>query len=107
MNEPGSTSTMLKKFGDGKTDDRQHNNKRFACMLAGQSSSTELLRSCPVVTAAGQSLGRVQSVLIEMRSRQLRYVVLAPHQGKSSVVIPWQALYFDSTLVRLVYYTYS
>jgi hypothetical protein len=98
---------MLKTFEGGSTDSRQQKNKRFACMLAGQSSSTELLRACPVVTAAGQSLGRVRSVLVEERSRQLSYVVLAPHRGKSAVVIPWQALYFDSALVRLVYYTYS
>lgn len=82
-------------------------NKRFLCLLAGQSSSTELLRSCPVVTATGQSIGRVKSVLVDVRNRQLRYVVLAPQQGKSAVVIPWQVLYFDSALVRLVYYTYS
>ena len=38
---------------------------------------------------------------------QLRYVVVAPNQGKAPIVIPWQALYFDSTRVRLVYYTFS
>lgn len=81
--------------------------KRFSCLLAGQSSATELLRSCLVVTASGQRLGRVRSVLVDTHSRQLRYVMLAPHQGKSAVVIPWHALYFDSALVRLVYYTFS
>ncbi len=81
--------------------------KRFHCLLAGQSSSTELLRSCPVVTATGQNIGRVKSVLVDARNKQLRYVVLAAQQGKSAVVIPWQVLYFDSALVRLVYYTYS
>lgn len=81
--------------------------KRFLCLLAGESTSTELLRSCPVVTATGQSIGRVKSVLVDARNRQLRYVILAPQQGKSAVVIPWQVLYFDSALVRLVYYTYS
>lgn len=82
-------------------------NKRFLCLLAGQSSHTELLRSCPVVTATGQCIGRVKSVLVDAKNRQLRFVVLAAQKGKSAVVIPWQVLYFDSALVRLVYYTYS
>lgn len=81
--------------------------KRFTCMRAGQSSATELLRSCPVVTANGQAMGRVRSVLVDVRSRQLRYVIVAPNNSKATVVIPWQALYFDSELVRLVYYTFS
>ena len=81
--------------------------KRFSCLLAGQSTSTELLRSCPVVTATGQSIGRVRSVLVDCRNHQLRYVVLAASQGKSPVVISWQNLYFDSVMVRLVYYTFS
>jgi hypothetical protein len=97
----------LKTIDGGAADTNRSAGKRFNCLLAGQSTATELLRSCPVVTASGQSLGRVLSVLVEVRSRQLRYVMLAPHQGKASVTIPWHALYFDSALVRLVYYTYS
>lgn len=97
----------LKTFDGGATVTNRIGGKRFSCLLAGQSSATELLRACPVVTASGQSLGRVRSVLLDMRSRQLRYVMLAPHHGKASVAIPWHALYFDSALVRLVYYTYS
>ncbi len=97
---------MLKTFEGGPAAGKG-NRRRFACMSAGQSSATELLRSCPVVTATGQAMGRVRSVLVDVRSRQLRYVVVAPQHGKANVVIPWQALYFDSSLVRLVYYTYS
>ncbi len=98
---------MLNSFDDGSSVGRRCGPKRFACMVAGQSSATELFRSCPVVTAVGHPLGRVRSVLVDARSRQLKYVVVAPHQGKAPIVIPWQALYFDSTQVRLVYYTYS
>ncbi len=98
---------MLKTFKGGGVSGTRAGRKRFACMSAGQSSATELLRSCPVVTATGQSLGRVRSVLVDVRSRQLRYVIVSPHNGKAPVVIPWQALYFDSALVRLVYYTFS
>jgi hypothetical protein len=97
----------LKTIDGGAAATNRPGGKRFTCLLAGQSSATELLRSCPVVTASGQSLGRVRSVLVDTRTRQLRYVMLAPHQGKSPVAIPWHALYFDSALVRLVYYTFS
>jgi PRC-barrel domain len=81
--------------------------KRFTCMTAGQSSATELLRSCPVVTAAGQAMGQVRTVLVDARSRQLRFVTVISNNSKGTVTIPWQALYFDSDLVRLVYYTFS
>jgi hypothetical protein len=81
--------------------------KRFTCMTAGHSSATELLRSCPVVTAAGQTMGQVRSVLVDARSRQLRFVTVISNNSKATVTIPWQALYFDSDLTRLVYYTFS
>lgn len=98
---------MLKTFEGNQAAGLTQGRKRFTCMAAGQSSATELFRSCPVVTAVGQLLGRVRSVLVDVRSRQLRYIVVAPNHGKAPIVIPWQALYFDSTQVRLVYYTYS
>jgi len=97
---------MLKNV-EGGSGAAKARRRRFACMTAGQSSATELLRSCPVVTASGQAMGRVKSVLVDVRSRQLRYVIVASHGSKAPVVIPWQALYFDSSLVRLVYYTFS
>ncbi len=95
------------KTSDASLAGGNRSRRRFACMSAGQSSATELLRACPVVTATGQAMGRVRSVLVDVRSRQLRFVVVAPQNSKANVVIPWQALYFDSSLVRLVYYTYS
>lgn len=97
----------LKTIDGGAVATNRLRGKRFSYLLASQSTATELLRSCPVVTASGQRLGRVHSVLVDMHSRQLRYVMLAPNQGKSTVTIPWNALYFDSALVRLVYYTFS
>ena len=81
--------------------------KRFNCMTAEQSSATDLLRSCPVVTATGQAIGRVRSVLVDARSRQLRFVNVNFTYSKATVTIPWQALYFDSDLARLVYFTFS
>ena len=98
---------MLKTSTDAKQPDDRGTGKRFTSMTAGQSSATELLRSCPVVTATGQTMGRVRSVLVDARSRQLRFVTVTPNASKASVTIPWQTLYFDSELVRLVYYTFS
>ncbi|MEO0313681.1 MAG: hypothetical protein RI928_137 [Pseudomonadota bacterium] len=98
---------MLKTSSDAKRPNEPGARKRFTSMTAGQSSATELLRSCPVVTATGQTMGRVCSVLVDARSRQLRFVTVTPNASKASVTIPWQALYFDSELARLVYYTFS
>lgn len=81
--------------------------KRFNCMTAEQSPATDLLRSCPVVTATGQAIGRVRSVLVDARSRQLRFVCVNSNNSKATVTIPWQALYFDTDLSRLVYFTFS
>jgi hypothetical protein len=97
---------MLKTFTEKNPQTPSDVGKRFSCVKAGQSSATALLRSCPVVTASGQSVGRVHSVLVDTRSRQLRYVIVPSESGKASIIIPWQALYFDSALVRLVYYTF-
>ena len=98
---------MLKTLNDPKRPNDCGVRRRFTSMTAGQSSATELLRSCPVVTAAGQRVGRVRSVLVDARSRQLRFVTVTPDSSKATVTIPWQTLYFDSELVRLVYYTFS
>ncbi len=98
---------MLKTSNDPTQPNGQRTRKRFTCMTAGQSSVTELIRSCAVVTATGQTIGRVHSVLVDVRSRQLRFVTVAPDNSKATVTIPWQALYFDAELTRLVYYTMS
>lgn len=81
--------------------------KRFSCIVARDSAATELLHGCPVVTAGGEPIGHVKSILIDIKTRQLRYIMLSPRRGNASVAIPWHALYFDSALVRLVFYTYS
>lgn len=98
---------MRKTSNDATQPNGRSTRKRFTCMTAGQSSATELLRSCPVVTAAGQTMGQVRSVLVDVRSRQLRFVTVISNNSQATVTIPWQALYFDSDLVRLVYYTFS
>jgi sporulation protein YlmC with PRC-barrel domain len=86
---------------------------RFHRVLARDSVATALLQGCPVVTADGAEIGHVESLLIERKTRQLRYVMLkrkahtAEHGCDASIVIPWQALYFDSATACLVFYTYS
>ena len=98
---------MLKTSNDTTLPNGRGVRKRFTCMTAGQSSATELPRACPVVTATGQQMGRVRSVLMDAHSRQLRFVTVSSDKSKATVTIPWQALYFDSDLVRLVFYTFN
>ena len=99
---------MLTTF-NGSSRARQLNarEKRFACIFARDSTATELLHGCQVVSAGGENLGQVKSILIDARSRQLRYVVMSRQSGSATVAIPWHALYFDSALARLVFYTFS
>ncbi|WP_283443933.1 PRC-barrel domain-containing protein [Noviherbaspirillum suwonense] len=78
---------------------------RLSSLFARDASATEMLQGCPVVTAAGDWVGAVRSILIDARSRQLRYVMLLSRPGNALVAIPWHALYFDSSLSRLVYFT--
>jgi hypothetical protein len=78
---------------------------RFSSLFARDASATEMLQGCPVVTAAGDWIGAVRSILIDAHSRQLRYVMLLSRPGNAMVAIPWHALYFDSSLSRLVYFT--
>ena len=92
--------------GDHRTGSPRANTKRFSCIVANDSAATELLHGCPVVTAGGERIGKVKSILIDAKTRQLRYITLSARPGSAAVVIPWHALYFDSALVRLVFYTY-
>lgn len=97
---------------------------RFCRIFACDSIATELLQGCPVVTAEGRRIGTVDALLIDRKTRQLRYVILDDNAERMSssangvaggagiaksaaIAIPWQALYFDSSMARLVFYTYS
>lgn len=99
---------MLKTYnGSSRTRPSRTGSKRFACIVARDSSATELLHGCPIVTAGGEHLGKVKSILIDARTRQLRYVLMTRFPGSATVAIPWHALYFDSALARLVFYTFN
>ena len=80
---------------------------RFICLTANADNAAERLRDCPVVSLDGKLIGRVESILVDLLSKELCFVVLACKNRRAAVVIPWQLLYFDSSLVRLVYYTCS
>ena len=82
--------------------------QRFSRVFARDSLATELFNGCPVVTAAGVEIGEVDALLVDRKTHRVRYVVVSGNsQHEASVTIPWQALYFDSALGRLVFYTYS
>ena len=91
--------------GDAPTRLPRSRSPRFSSLFARDASATEMLQGCPVVTATGDWVGAVRSILIDARSRQLRYVMLLSRPGNAMVAIPWHALYFDSSLSRLVYFT--
>lgn len=101
------SSKMFCVFDGFKIPDRTGaRTKRFSWVLARDSISTELLQGCPVVTASGQKIGVVEGMLVDKKTRQLSYVMLSGTGVSASIAIPWKALYFDSALARLVFYTY-
>jgi hypothetical protein len=92
---------------DSQASPRKRGSRRFSCIFARDSVATELLHGCPVVTGAGDTIGHVRSILIDAKTRQIRYVILSSSSSATSVAVPWHAMYFDSALVRLVFYTFS
>jgi len=80
---------------------------RFSRVLARDSLASELLQGCPVVTATGMMIGRVETLLIDRRTRQLRYVTVLSGNNDASIAIPWHTLYFDAALARLIFFTFG
>jgi len=78
---------------------------RFACLFAEDSSTADLLYGCPVVSAAGERIGTVDHLLVDVLTHRLRYIVLARKRNAAVVSIPWHSLYFDAVQGRLVFYT--
>ncbi|MDB5773176.1 MAG: hypothetical protein V7606_2860 [Burkholderiales bacterium] len=80
---------------------------RFARVSVHDSVSAEMLQGCPVVTANGDTIGRVEHLMIDLQTHQLRYVLLSGRTRRSAeIAIPWNTLYFDSATARLVFYTW-
>jgi len=80
---------------------------RLSWIFSRDPLAAGLLEGCPVLTAAGEKLGNVSNIMADMQTHQVRYVMLSCKGNKAPVAIPWQALYFDSSLASLVFYTYA
>jgi len=78
---------------------------RFTRMNGHQSNTAGLLHGCPVVTSAGERIGTVDHLMVDVDTQQLRFVMLARRRQGAVVAIPWHTLYFDSEKSRLVFYT--
>jgi hypothetical protein len=80
---------------------------RFARVSVHDSASAAMLQGCLVVTADGATIGKVEHLMIDLHTHQLRYVVLSGRTRRSAeIAIPWNTLYFDSATARLVFYTW-
>ncbi len=80
---------------------------RLVRLPISESGTAELLHGCHVVSANGEKLGTVDYLMVDWRTRQVRFVVLAHGRNSAAVALPWSALYFDAGLGRLVFYTLS
>jgi len=80
---------------------------RFIRVAADENNESGLLNGCQVVAADGTRIGSIQALIVDARTRRLRYVAVRCHNGHhvAEVDIPWETLYFDSAMARLVYYT--
>lgn len=86
--------------------DRSHRPTRFMKVSTRESGmAAELLLDCVVVSSEGERIGRVDELLVDAHSYQLRYVLVKRRRRGAIVVIPWTALYFDATNAKLVFYT--
>jgi hypothetical protein len=100
---------MQHRFGSGHSEHRSAaGGSRFRRVSVGDSASAEMLPGCPVVTAAGELIGEVRQLIIDARTLQLRYVLVAGKRKRcAEIAIPWKTLYFDSAMARLVFYTWQ
>jgi hypothetical protein len=80
---------------------------RLQRVVACDSRGAQLLHGCPVMTAGGADLGEVDHLMVDALTQQLRYVMLRDAEGGATIAIPWQSLYFDGALGRLVFYTFD
>ena len=80
---------------------------RYARISVRDSNAARMLQGCPVVSANGETIGKVEQLIIDVRTHQLRYVMLScPGRRSAEIALPWKTLYFDSAMARLVFYTW-
>jgi hypothetical protein len=77
---------------------------RFKRIHPHGSGSAQLLHGCPVMSAGGVHVGEVDHLMVDATTQQLRYLMLLD-TGGTMIAIPWQWVYFDPSLARLVFYT--
>lgn len=91
-----------------RADGARRHVMRLSWVSAGGSQAFQLLQGCPVVTVDGDMLGRVDGLVVDTLTHKPRFVTLSTALVPACLVaIPWQSLYFDSTLAHLVFYTYD
>jgi sporulation protein YlmC with PRC-barrel domain len=79
---------------------------RFARIWSRENGeAVGLLLGCQVVTSEGERIGRVDHLMVDVVTHQLRYVMIK-RRNSALVAIPWQALYYDAANSRLVFYTW-
>lgn len=77
---------------------------RFKRVHPHGSGSAQLLCGCPVMSAGGVHIGDVDHLMVDAVTQQLRYLMVLDNGG-AAIAIPWQWVYFDPALARLVFYT--
>lgn len=80
---------------------------QFVRAVAEDVGASVILHGCPVVTEENKVIGNIKHVIIDIETQRTRYVVLEAESERPSaeIVIPWEALYFDSSNGHLVFYT--
>lgn len=97
---------MQYRSGDASyTTLQQCGTTRFNRIPARDSGSPDLMHGCQVVTVDGEKIGEVDYLMVDKFTHQLRYVMLSCSHEGTTIAIPWQTLYFDSTRSELVFYT--
>ena len=75
--------------------------------FASPCCAADHLGGCEIVSGTGNVLGTVHALLLEPGTRQVRHIVMHPGGGGCPVYLPWQSLYYDAGLARVVFYTFD
>src|SRR4051794_4538257 len=72
--------------------------------LPPQAVPAELLQGCLIVGAAGDELGEIEEIMIDICTGRVSHVVISSGDwfDSKSIVIPWQSLRYDSTGARFL-----
>ena len=63
---------------------------RYARFSVRDSNAARMLQGCPVVSANGETIGKVEQLIIDVRTHQLRYVMLScSGRNGAEIALPW------------------